>query len=310
MDYPNIVLVVIDTLRKDVLSLYGGSVRMGSLEWLGKEGVVFPNPVAPAPWSLPSHASMFTGKYSRNHGVHETYELKEYDLKQLMAKVPFKTLPEKLRELGYSTVGISANDWIAPGTGFEKGFDLFLHVHAFDPVKPIFNEINRITKKLRSNGILEGNVQNPFEAAKQLIRRGRFGDLMRLTRLYMRAYDIMRKLGYPVDKGGGEITRLIENMSLSEPFFLFINFMEVHQPYRTDAPKLTLAMYSPLIFPDLFGYKKIPNKTMERIRRDYQNEIKVVDKYLWRLIGYLKMRNLYDNTLIIVVGDHGQELKE
>ncbi|ADY01271.1 sulfatase [Vulcanisaeta moutnovskia 768-28] len=310
MNYPNIVLIVIDTLRKDVLSIYGGPVRAGSLEWLGKEGVVFPNPVAPAPWSLPSHTSMFTGKYPRDHGVHETYDLKEYSLKQLMAKVPFKTLPEKLRELGYNTVGISANDWIAPGTGFERGFDVFLHVHAFDPVRPIFNEINRIIRKLRSLGILERGVQDPFIAAKELIKKSSFRELVRLVKLYIKAYGIVRALGYPEDKGGNEIIRLIENLSLREPFFLFINFMEVHQPYKTDAPKLTLAMYSPLIFPDLFGYKKIPSETMERIRRDYQNEVRIVDKYIWRIIGYLKTRNLYDNTLIIVVGDHGQELKE
>jgi arylsulfatase A-like enzyme len=310
MRQPNIVLVVLDTLRKDILSAYGGPVRVSSLEWLGKEGVVFPNPIAPAPWSLPSHASIFTGKYLIEHGVHETYELKEEKLKYLMRNVPYETLPERLRSLGYNTIGVSANDWIAPGTGFERGFDLLLHVHAFDSVKPIFDEINTITKRLRSKGILNDPTNDPFTAAKQLIKKGRFHELLKLYRLYMKAYRIVTSLGYPEDKGGNEIIRLLESSSLNEPFFLFINFMEAHQPYRTDMPKWRLVMYSPLIFPDLFGYKKIPNSVMRRIRRDYYKEVGILNRYLWRVIAYLKTRGYYDNSLIIVVGDHGQELKE
>lgn len=143
-----------------------------------------------------------------------------------------------------------------------------------------------------------------------MIRAGKFREAVKLTRLYLKAYAIVRSVGYPEIKGGNDVIRLLENMSLHESFFIFVNLMEMHQPYKTDMPRLRLAMYSPLIYSDLFGYKRISNQLMRRIRRDYYNEVGIVNRYIWRIIGYLKQRGLYDNTLIIITGDHGQELKE
>ena len=74
MDQPNIILIVLDTLRKDVLSMYGGNAYTPNLNEFAKDAVVFPNPVAPSPWTVPSHMSFFTGKYVIEHGVHENNE--------------------------------------------------------------------------------------------------------------------------------------------------------------------------------------------------------------------------------------------
>jgi len=61
MDQPNIILIVLDTLRKDVLSIYGGDAYTPNLNEFSKDAVVFPNAVAPSPWTLPSHMSFFYG---------------------------------------------------------------------------------------------------------------------------------------------------------------------------------------------------------------------------------------------------------
>ncbi|MDE1873763.1 MAG: sulfatase-like hydrolase/transferase, partial [Candidatus Micrarchaeota archaeon] len=58
---PNVVLIVLDTLRKDIIDLYGGEARMPNLRKLAKESMVYENAIAPSPWTYPSHVSLFTG---------------------------------------------------------------------------------------------------------------------------------------------------------------------------------------------------------------------------------------------------------
>jgi arylsulfatase A-like enzyme len=68
MDQPKIILIVLDTLRKDVLPMYGDNAYTPNLNEFSKDAVVFPNPVAPSLWTMPSHMSFFTGKYAIEHG--------------------------------------------------------------------------------------------------------------------------------------------------------------------------------------------------------------------------------------------------
>src|SRR5262249_8129124 len=67
---PNVLFVVLDTLRADHLSAYGYSRETSpNIDRLTREGVLFENAIAPAPWSLPSHVSLLTGKYQFEHGL-------------------------------------------------------------------------------------------------------------------------------------------------------------------------------------------------------------------------------------------------
>ena len=67
MDQPNIILIVFDTLRKDVLPMYGGNANTPNLNEFIKDAVVFPNAISPTSWTLPSHVSLFTGDYLIEH---------------------------------------------------------------------------------------------------------------------------------------------------------------------------------------------------------------------------------------------------
>ncbi|MGC8671228.1 MAG: sulfatase-like hydrolase/transferase, partial [Thermoprotei archaeon] len=105
-DLPDVFLIVLDTLRKDFLPMYGGSAFTPNLEALARDSVVFPNAVAPAPWTIPSHISMMSGLYPREHGIHEDEEG--------MGRIPEKmrgytgpNLAESLRRRGYNAVGLS-----------------------------------------------------------------------------------------------------------------------------------------------------------------------------------------------------------
>ena len=116
---PDIALIVIDTLRADRMSLYGNpqntTPRIDA--WAARAGIVFERALAAAPWTLPSHASLFSGLLAERHGAN----LKE----RLPEDLPL--LAERLREHGYETVAITGGGYLHPHWGFGRGFDEFHH---------------------------------------------------------------------------------------------------------------------------------------------------------------------------------------
>ena len=114
---PNIVFIVLDTVRADHLSLYGyHRPTTPHLDQWAKRGVVFENAIAPAPWTLPSHASMFTGLLPHQHGA---------DWAVPLDGSPW-TLAEVLKSEGYDTVAFNANfGYGLKGWGYDQGFGLY-----------------------------------------------------------------------------------------------------------------------------------------------------------------------------------------
>ena len=111
---PNVLLIVLDTVRADHLSLYGYErPTTPNLEQLGKRGIRFDKARATAPWTLPSHASMFTGRWP--------HELGEKWMTPLRGNFP--TLAEYLGDRGYATAGFVANvGYCSQETGLARGF--------------------------------------------------------------------------------------------------------------------------------------------------------------------------------------------
>lgn len=112
---PNIVMVVIDTLRADKLGVYGHpSPASLPLDTLAKRGIVFEKAISQASWTRSSMASLLTGKYPRRIPL----------LKEKWDKLPLEeqTLAEVLKEAGYTTVGLTANPQLNKDFHFEQGF--------------------------------------------------------------------------------------------------------------------------------------------------------------------------------------------
>lgn len=127
---PNVVLVVIDTLRADRLPLYGYPKETAPfLSKLAARGVVFEKAYSASSWTAPATASILTGLYPFQHGVVVGLQAK----KRLIRKHPHirinripedvTTLPEVFRRGGYSTFGFSDNCNITDKQGFDQGFD-------------------------------------------------------------------------------------------------------------------------------------------------------------------------------------------
>jgi len=127
-DRPSIILVVLDTARADRFSCYGyGRDTTPFLRTLCKNATKYSGVVAPAPWTLPSHASIFTGLYPSAHG--STWKTKRLD-------DGFLTLPEYLSERGYITVGFCNNPAVNETNGLAQGFDSFIEVSQDEMMNP------------------------------------------------------------------------------------------------------------------------------------------------------------------------------
>ncbi len=112
-----VVLAVIDCARADHLSCAGyGRETTPFLDRVAREGVRFSNMIAAAPWTLPAHASLFTGLHAATHGATD-------ESRVLAAR--HTVLPEYVKAAGYRTAAFCVNPWVSPETGFGRGFDAF-----------------------------------------------------------------------------------------------------------------------------------------------------------------------------------------
>jgi arylsulfatase A-like enzyme len=115
---PNVLLIVMDTARADHLSCYGyGKRTTPNIDRIAAEGVLFEQAISPGPWTLPSHATFFTGLYPRDHKT----TAQNWNL-----GAEFTTLAEELAAAGYNTAGFSNNPWVAGNTGITQGFQTFV----------------------------------------------------------------------------------------------------------------------------------------------------------------------------------------
>ena len=124
-DRSDVLIIVLDTVRRDRLGVYGHVGTTPNLERWSSDARVFDRARSVASWTLPAHASLFTGRYPIRHGAHSTsYESGE-KFHALPPDTP--TLASALRAQGYATVGIAANrGFLNKETGISQGFDAWL----------------------------------------------------------------------------------------------------------------------------------------------------------------------------------------
>ncbi len=138
---PNVILIIVDTLRADHLSTYGYERKTSPvIDTFADENLKFNLAMATAPWTAPSVASIFTGLYPTAHGVGRHISPEDAEDGRAKAAIlddRFETLAEALGRNGYVTAGVTGNAWVADYLGFAQGFDKFLTMD-YSPA----NEIN------------------------------------------------------------------------------------------------------------------------------------------------------------------------
>lgn len=296
-DNPNIIMIVLDTLRRDVLPTYNGNAITPNIEEFSKEALVFKNPIAPSPWTVPSHMSIFTGLYPGEHNVHEDLDTGDKKALDKIYDYEGKTIVEKMREKGYNTVGFSTNPWLSPNTGFDRGFNSFTFFSS-EYMSP--DEIAAVNDYKKYG-------KNRKKAAINLVLNGNFKEFRKYYNIHKRILKRKEEVEYPYRKGADLIVNAIMNSSFEEPFFTFINLMEVHEPVS----KWELDRDDRIIkYMDITNKSPIPEKLMEQTRSDYNKSLTMADLEFGKFIKHLKSSKIYENSMIIVTSDHGQAMKE
>lgn len=288
---PDVLLIVCDSLRKDIMELYGGEARTPNLLKLKDDAVVYDNAIAPSPWTFPSHVSLFTGLYLNEHKVHETEKDKLLDLTKFNLDLKTERLAEFFSQKGYNTLGISNNPMVSVQTAFDIGFQNFFMIDPFPVSKedPVFQEARRLGA-------------SPKEIAVKLLKQGKFGKILEFAKLRKKEKLISEVINFPLDKGAELTNKLLANGNWESKFFRFINFLEVHEPYRNYNSKE--------VWDNVTGIKPLSQKATQNIRKEYIAEMEYLDGQIGKLISNLKKAGKYDNTMIIITSDHGQAINE
>lgn len=122
---PGVVIVVMDTVRRDHLSTYGHDRPTSpALDALAAQGTRYDRAYSTSSWTLPAHASLFTGLLPEDHGATQTHL-------KLRGRPPL--LAGLLAEAGWQTAAFSNNPWVGPSTGLTAGFATFGPMWKADP---------------------------------------------------------------------------------------------------------------------------------------------------------------------------------
>jgi arylsulfatase A-like enzyme len=281
----NVLFVVMDTVRKDRLTPYGyDRPTTPTLESFAEEATVFEEAVAPAPWTLPVHASLFTGMYPSRHGADQENPYLE----------GATTLAETLSAAGYDTACYSSNAWITPYTHLTDGFsdqDNFFEVM---PGEFLSGPLAKAWKTMNDNDALRA-------VADKLVSLGNT------------AHEYFAGGGSADSKTPAVVDRTMEFIEESGQSFAFINLMDAHLPYHPPeefaeefAPGVDSADVCQNSKEYNSGARGIDDDEWEAIRGLYDAEIAHIDDQLGRLFDWLKETGRWDDTMVVVCADHGE----
>jgi arylsulfatase A-like enzyme len=290
---PNVLLIVLDTVRADRLSLYRYSrPTTPTLERLSQRGIRFDEARATAPWTLPSHASMFTGRWP--------HELGDEWLTPLRGNFP--TLAGFLGDHGYATAGFVANvRYCSQETGLARGF-----THYEDYVSGAF-------APLRSAGLVEFLSRAISESLAAL-------DIPALYPLHSfvdRWFVDKRKDAASINRAF--LSWLSQRQGTRRPFFAFLNYLDAHAPYvlpreaRYRFAHYPLTMDQTRVMHVEWQYidrMMLPRPFINLARDCYDDCLRYLDEQLGLLLDELERRGVLDQTLVVVTSDHGEGFGE
>jgi hypothetical protein len=291
MIHPNIVIIISDTLRNDY---FRPDLFPRTYAKLFQDGELYQNVISPASWTVPSHASIFTKQYPSIHKIHKMSGMNDIEiLEHARSKLGFNSFVRTLSSNGYFTFAYSANPFISSSSIFSAGFDLFIDSE--------FQQL--ISKGLRDK--IEDNIK-PSDVLN-LTGKIKLGGRLVNSTLKRSTFKRTKNSNITYDKGGNAFSKLINNTSLSQPFFLFVNLMEMHEPYiRSEYGHfLNKSKWS-----DYFGIKQFSSRERTKIKLIYSRNTKYIDNTIYEILRFLLQSNIYNNTMIIVTSDHGQAFWE
>jgi arylsulfatase A-like enzyme len=303
---PNIVLIVLDTVRADHLDLFGYSREtMPNLRRFAEQDCQAVNRTfTTSSWTLPSHASMFTGLYPSTHGAHTPFVHEdEPELYAHPMRDDVTTLAEFLGQRGYQTGVVAANYGALRDLGLLRGF---AHQDVVSGASQLAATVSW-SDRLQIDGLPSpGTLLRTMLPASLASRASLFN---RREPPYRRAREITDRA-----------QRWLRGHS-DQPFFLFLNYLDAHQPYLP--PPQDDERFAAR--PNGEEWRDFPTERFNACRRQqggftkpeadfligqYDAELVAMDRELARLLDYLKHSGRFDDTMILVATDHGEAFFE
>ena len=275
-----------DTARADAFEPYGAAVgATPTATQLASRGSFQRQAYAPAPWTVPSHASMFTGLMPRDVGLGQAPGGSPLGVRPVMSALVEHLLPERLRRAGWWTGGVSANHWIAEHSGFATGFDEWRQV------------VSERSNRFYGTGL------------RRRVAWDLQGVLARIDDGASAAEDVLREWARHAER---------------QPFFWFVNLIECHSPYLPARPWNDLSPLQRLLAAEearrhltfagilraCAGQFSVPPAAIERMRHLYARSIRLMDDWLARVLDLLEEAGVLDDTIVVVTSDHGENLGE
>jgi arylsulfatase A-like enzyme len=186
---PNVVLLIIDTLRADFLGCYGSREDASpEIDEIAEDGVIFENVLAQCSWTRPSIGSMITALYPRTLGIYK----EEFDV----LSEEHVTLAEALRDRGYRTLGVTANPNINKTFGFDQGFD------EYSESTVIWSWMKPESGKIRQKPGKFANLPRSAEVFDWVLERAAAGDgrptYVQINVMEVHSPDIARREFWPL----------------------------------------------------------------------------------------------------------------
>lgn len=282
---PNLVLIVIDTLRPDVLQAYGGDLVTPAFSKLAEQGALFERAYAMAPWTVPSMTGMFSSRHPPGLAPEGPIAVWREELWRYRVDSETPTLAERLSREGYETVALLGNPLLCCVWGIQRGFEQasFSHPITIEP-KPFFSLVPFFHDTLHR--FFPDLPTERFNPTTRILGR--------------RAVHWLRQRG-------------------DAPFFMWVHFIDPHAPY--DPPKRFRTREGPWPFfwpyptrllpdsaPTLGNGLDLNQDEKAYVRSLYNGEVQHVDEGINAILAALSHMGLDDNTYVCITSDHGEEL--
>lgn len=296
----NIIILLMDSVRAANLSCYGYErTTTPQIDAIAAEGTLYEQAASVGCWTLPVHTSLFTGLYPLNHNVTAS-----------KAALPsnFSTLAQQLKTQGYQTASFSNNAYVSNITGLTQGFD----------------KVDDLWQANNTRGVQRTKLS---KLIKTLEGKGKLATpLVKLLRGLQNQRAMMKRQRNTRDDGAQRTNTKIQEWlqherNSAQPFFIFVNYMECHEPYRPPYPyneKFLPKRFSPKRATQVGSNKEIMQRLaagkgqddIAILRALYDGELHYLDQQIGNLVQQLQTAGLLDDTMLVITSDHGDCLGE
>jgi len=295
---PNILFILVDTLRAKNLGCYGYSKPTSPhIDKLADDGILFENAFSSANTTDPSLTSIFSGKYPISHGITEHAERVRREDIQRFYDSGTLLLPEILKGLCYQTLAV---DWL--GRWHRRGYDYYSGVLDAHKLKPHTHLLNSMISRLPTmqQAVLHSLVKPLISVNERKI-------IDNAKTVTDKAIDLIERFR-------------------REEFFLFVHYWDVHAPYTS--PTHTTEQFVNYDYGNgqsvdevlnqfdpkhrAFASPRIPKGVthINEVLARYDASIAFVDEQVGRLLIALEKNDVSDETFVILTSDHGESLVE